>query len=628
MFHKEKALSILKRFWGHESFRPLQQEIIESVLNNKDTMALLPTSGGKSLCYQLPALLLNGITLVISPLIALMEDQVNQLRDKNIKALYLNSNNREEISNQLDNCAFGNYKILYISPERLKQDWIFQRICNLPIDLIAVDEAHCVSQWGHDFRPAYLNIHLLRDFFPKTPILALTATATHQVKKDIIQLLKLKEVVHFNKSFHRKEIAYEIMHTSTPEMKIIELSKTNKNAQIIYVRTRKKTLEIATLLQQNNISAAAFHGGLTRSEKKNRLNQWLENKTQVMVATNAFGMGIDKPDVRLVIHLEIPDSIENYFQEAGRAGRDQQPSRAILLMNPHIKQTFINRYEKSIQEVDFLKKVFQGFISYNKIAYGEGYDENYIIDFEKFCSTYQLPLMKTFDALSFMERQGLFTIKNEFHFYAKVEFLWDNTSIIKYLNDNPDEQDIFLEIIFQYPDASEVETLIDLTKISSKKGVKENQIIQMLTKWNELKLAHFINKKSDLIITMHEIREDAHTINRMVPAMKQHNQTKKEQHEAMLHYVENETICTSQLLLEYFGEKSTACGICHICQHQAPVPNIHLMIEKELKKQPLSLSELSERIGATEEETNHTLKLFFDQNLIELNLTKIQWKKQ
>lgn len=571
MFDTKKAHELLKKYWGYDAFRSPQLEIIQSVCEGKDTLALLPTGGGKSICFQIPALLMEGICLVVSPLIALMEDQVQQLNERGIRAMYLSATHREELIDQLDNASYGNYQFVYVSPERLKNPIVIQRIENLRLSMIAVDEAHCVSQWGHDFRPAYLDIHTLREYFYNIPCIALTATATDRVQQDIVELLKMKNPRKFIKSFHRPEITYTFEQRHDISEAVVHTLKNTDETAIVYVRSRVKSIQIAELLKQHAIRADFFHGGISRREKKDKLQKWLANETQVIVCTSAFGMGIDKPDVRWVLHVDIPENIESYFQEAGRAGRDQQPSKAVLFYSSNTLQQFEQRYQKGVIDKDFLKKVYKSFVKEFRIPYGEGVDESFLLHFSGFCQKYQLPMVATFQAFSFLEKQGIWLLQQHVNIFAKIHFLWDNKKVITYLNQKPLEQDLFLSIVYQFPQTIDLLSVITINTLAKKHSISQQQLIDICNKWQHIGLCEFQNKSSDMMVTLQEIREDDYTINRTLSYLKKYQTTKREQFIAMKQLVENNTICKSVQLLAYFGESSEPCGRCNVCRDQKEI---------------------------------------------------------
>src|SRR5690606_17117644 len=458
-----EALHILKKYWGYDAFRPPQEQIIESVVQKNATLALLPTGGGKSICFQVPALMTNGICLVISPLIALIEDQINRLKEQNIKALSISGNlSIEEISTLLDNSMYGNYKFLYIAPERLKNEWILSRIIQLPINLVAIDEAHCISQWGHDFRPAYLELGKLKEWLPTIPFIALTASANKRVQQDIIDSLLLKDPQVFQKSFLRNEIYYGVYQQENTEELMLQIIAKASSPGIIYVKSRKATSEVAGNLKSYGISADFFHGGLDFKTKKQKLNNWIDETTLVMVATNAFGMGIDKPNVRNVIHLHIPDNLESYYQEAGRAGRDGGRSFATLLLNPYSVSESQNFHELNHLETDFIKLVYKRFVNHFQIAYGEGFNESIRFNFKDFCQKYNLPVSKTFHAFEFLDRQSVLTFEQNFKYKSYIHFLINSTDAIHYFSNHSLEEVLFLSILHHYRSIQEGETSIDI----------------------------------------------------------------------------------------------------------------------------------------------------------------------
>ncbi|MBU2060702.1 MAG: ATP-dependent DNA helicase, partial [Bacteroidetes bacterium] len=447
-----EALKILQKYWKHQEFRPLQSDIIDAVLNGQDTFALLPTGGGKSVCFQIPALLQPGICLVISPLIALMKDQVANLNKRNIKAIALTGGIRSnEMIDLLDNCQYGNYKFLYLSPERLQSDWILERIKNLPINLITIDEAHCVSQWGHDFRPAYLKIALLKEHFPTIPFLALTATATPRAQQDIINELGLKNPQIFQKSFARKNIAYMVFQTEDKLYRIEQILKKNPESSIIYVRNRKSCSTISTQLNALGFKATYYHGGLSPKEKDKNMNLWMQDEAQVIVATNAFGMGIDKADVKTVIHIQLPENLENYYQEAGRAGRNENKAFAVLLTNPSDIIQAENQFLNILADKTFLNSIYKKLCTYLQIAYGEGINEQFAFNLNHFCTKYNFPVLKTYNAFQFLDRQGVITLSQEFSEKISLQFIISSKEVIRYSSLNPNDEEIILTILRTYP---------------------------------------------------------------------------------------------------------------------------------------------------------------------------------
>ncbi|MEL1242345.1 RecQ family ATP-dependent DNA helicase [Flavobacterium flavipallidum] len=577
-----EALQILKKYWNHDSFRTPQEEIITSVLEGRDTFALMPTGGGKSICFQIPTLMQKGICLVISPLVALMKDQVANLQKRNIKAIALTGGiNSDEIIDLLDNCQYGNYKFLYLSPERLQSEWILERIKNLPINLIAIDEAHCVSQWGHDFRPAYLKISQLKSFFPKTPFLALTATATARVKKDIISELGLENPQCFEKSFERKNIAYMVFEIEDKLFRIQQILKKNPQPSIIYVRNRKSCSDTAAQLNSLGFKATFYHGGLPTKEKNKNMELWMNEEVQVMVATNAFGMGIDKANVKTVIHIQLPENLENYYQEAGRAGRNNEKAFAVLLTSPSDIAQSENQFLHVLPDKSFLKEVFIKLCNYFQIAYGEGINEKFSFNLNQFCVRYKFPVLKTYNAIQFLDRQGIISLSQEFSEKVSLQFIISSKEVIRYISLNPNDEEIVLAILRAYPGIYEVQTNLNLPFIAQKSKHSETEVQTVLEKLREKGIVEYHSKNNDTTLLFNEIREDERTINRIAKYLDNQNQLKKEQFDSVLHYIKKDDTCKSQLILAYFGENNTKnCGICSFC-----------ISKKEKKESKTSLSQ-------------------------------------
>lgn len=562
-----KALEILTKYWKHSTFRYPQEEIIASVLDGKDTFALMPTGGGKSICFQVPAMMQEGMCLVVSPLIALMKDQVQNLQNIGIKAIALSGGiHQDEIIDLLDNCQFGNYKFLYLSPERLQNDWILERIKNLPVNLIAIDEAHCVSQWGHDFRPAYLKIVQLKEYFPKVPFLALTASATVRVKEDIITQLKLENPQIFTKSFYRDNLAYMIFETEDKVHLLQQILSKNAEPSIIYVTNRKSCLETVHQLESHGFTATYYHGGLTSNDKERHMKLWMTEKVQVMVATNAFGMGIDKANVRTIIHLHLPQNLENYYQETGRAGRNGEKAFAILLINPsdvlHAEAQFLS----VLPDKAFLNLVFVKLCTFFQIAYGEGIDEQFTFNLNQFCSKYNFPILKTYNALQFLDRQGVITLSQEFTKKVSVQFNIPSKEVIRYMSLNPNDEDIMLTMLRTYPGVYDMQTAFNTTLIAKKSNRNEKEVLSLLQKLKEKQVIDLIATNNDVMITFNEVREDERTVNRVSKHLLAQNKLKTEQLHAVLYYGKENKTCKNKVLMRYFGETiKEDCGICSYC---------------------------------------------------------------
>lgn len=568
---------LLQKYWKHDHFRPLQQEIIQSVLSQKDTVALLPTGGGKSICFQIPALSLPGICLVVSPLIALMKDQVANLQKRDIKALSLTgTRNEDEVSDLLDNARFGHYKFLYLSPERLQNDWIVSRLKELPINLIAIDEAHCVSQWGHDFRPAYLKIAGLREHFPKVPFLALTASATKRVEEDLATQLQLRQPAVFRQSFARENIAYMVLETEDKLFKTTQILRKHPQPAIIYVRNRKACHEISGQLEKLGLGATFYHGGLSHAQKQDNMQGWMDGKAQVMVATNAFGMGIDKANVRTVIHWQLPENLENYYQEAGRAGRDGNRAHAVLLLAPSDAGVARNQFLAGLPDRAFVLEVYVKLCNLLQIAYGEGMDEDFAFNLNQFCVRYNFPTVRAFNALQFLDRQGVLNLSTEFSEKATLQFTIESKEVLRYMSLNPADEPVVQALVRTYPGIYEMALPLNPALIAKKASATEAQVLAILHKMHERGMVSLQVRNNDARVRFNEIREDEKTINRIAKYLESQNKLKKEQLEAVLDYATNSSRCKSRLLLDYFGETATKdCGICSYCIQKRPEVSVN-----------------------------------------------------
>jgi len=560
-------IDILQKYWKHDTFRTPQNEIINSVLEGNDTFALMPTGGGKSICFQVPGMMKEGICLVISPLIALMKDQVANLQKRGIKAIALTGGiSSDEMINLLDNCQFGNYKFLYLSPERLQSDWILDRIKALPINLIAIDEAHCVSQWGHDFRPAYLKISNLKKHFPKVAFLALTASATKRVEEDIIVQLGLEQPHVFRKSFARENIAYMVFEIEDKLFRMEQILLKNPGPSIVYVRNRKSCLDIASQLSALGFATTYYHGGLPSKEKDKNMQLWMEGNVQVIVATNAFGMGIDKANVKTVIHIQLPENLENYYQEAGRAGRNSEKAFAILLTSPSDIYQAENQFIQVLPDKKFLNELFIKLCNYFQIAYGEGINESFTFNLNAFCIKYKFPTLKAYNAMQFLDRQGIITLSQEFSEKITMQFLIESKEVIRYISLNTADEEMLLAILRTYPGIYDMPTAFNLSLIAKKSNSTEIQVSQLLEKLKLKEIISYQTRNNDATIVFNEIREDEKTINRVAKYLENQNVLKISQLQSVIHYANEKNICKSRLILAYFGEENSPdCGICSYC---------------------------------------------------------------
>ena len=620
-------INILERYWNFTAFRGLQEPIINAVLNGDDVFALMPTGGGKSICFQVPTLIKPGICIVISPLIALMQDQIENLKLKGIKALAITSGiSKNELDTLLDNCIYGNYKFLYLSPERLQQDIVKERIKQMHVNLIVVDEAHCISQWGNDFRPAYSKIANLRQLQPTVNLIALTATAKPNVVTDIIKGLDFINPKVFQQSFFRPNLAYIVLHEEDKYYKLQAILKKHSGASIIYVRNRKATVETNDLLNRNGITSTYYHGGLDAAERKQNMKLWMNNQTQVIVATTAFGMGIDKPDVKTVIHLNLPESLESYFQEAGRAGRNGDAAYAVILKNKNDDETLKNQFLNILPNVDTIKMIYKKLCAYFQISYGEGTYAVFDFDFNTFCKTYNLNRILSYNALLTLDRNSIISLNNTFKNKATVQFIASHNKIFDYIEDHPETGLIIKSILRSYGGIFDFETEINLSKISTKSGADEQTILKTLNKLHKQDIIEFNFNKTDAQIMFIEPREDDRTINRIANTIMQQNELKSNQVYAVLNYVENDTVCKSMTLLKYFGEKNLSpCGICSVCRNMEPNKTDILTTKSKivalLEHGNKSSRQIGELLKLNDTETKHALKLLLEHQIISLTKT-------
>ncbi|MDG2053047.1 MAG: RecQ family ATP-dependent DNA helicase [Flavobacteriaceae bacterium] len=623
----KEPIQILETYWGYHQFLPRQEEIISTALEGRDIVALLPTGGGKSVCFQLPTLAKEGICIVISPLVALMTDQVNSLKKKGIKALSIPGGiSYQDLNALLDNALYGTYKFLYLSPERLQQELVQNCIKAMNVNLIAIDEAHCISQWGNDFRPTYKNCNILRTILPLVPMIALTASATPEVLADIVLQLKLKTPAIIKSSFVRKNLSYQVHYQEDKLYRIEQLLKKSNGSAIIYVRSRKNTVEISQQLNSLGISSHFFHGGISSEDKNTRLEEWLQGKKQVMVATNAFGMGIDNPNVSYVFHTQLPESMESYFQEAGRAGRDVNYSSAMILYNDYDKILIKKQFLDSRPTTHQLKTIYRSLSNYFKISYGEGAFSTNSFNYVAFCKHYQLNTLFTYNGLTALERLGIIKLSKQFGRRSILKFKISSDKLISYLEQNPTISLIGKTILRMCGGIFESETYVKIELIASKTRQSVVMVINALEKMEQegildLKLFH-----TDASITFLVPREDDKTINSVSKALKALNHKKESEVNAVLHYINNDAICKSLQLVGYFGEKSAEnCGICSVCASQKSSPSkkeIQFISEKILlllEERELSSRILSEKLTFTESKIVIVLRHLQDVEKIRVN---------
>lgn len=625
----QKAITILQKYWGHDSFRPLQEEIISGATKGKDVIALLPTGGGKSLCYQIPALLNEGIGIIISPLTALIEDQVNSLQQKGIKALSITSGiSFAELDTLLDNCIYGNYKFLYLSPERLQQDLVQQRIKQMNVNLIGIDEAHCISQWGHDFRPSYLKIFVLRELHPEVPVMALTASATKEVVNDIKEQLKLRNPLIFKKSLERKNIAFQVLFTEDKMYRVRQLLQKKKDSAIVYVRSRNATQEISSELQEYGYKVAAFHGGLSKKDKTKRFSAWLKEEVNIMVATNAFGMGIDKPNVRHVIHLNLPESIESYFQEAGRAGRDELHATATIITNKSDIPILKNQFVKTLPDLEFVIQVYKKLFSNFRIAYGEGLDTTHDFSFSEFCNRYNFNSIKAYNALQLLDRISILKLSQQYQKLAFLQFIISNNQLFHYLKENQQVEPVVKSILRTYGGIIENKMPVNLSSVGKKANETEAEVISTLKQLHKDKIVEFEHQQNDASITFLVPREDESSIYPFSKYIRDQAGNKTRKIDAILEYVENDKTCRSKQLLQYFGEKNISnCGICSVCNPSEKkfkkdlIRQIYKDIVELLENGEQNSREIVAELPYPEAGILKVLQLMMEKEIISINTT-------
>ncbi len=607
----DKLYEILIKYWGHSRFRPLQQEIIESVVGGHDTLALMPTGGGKSICFQVPGIYLDGICLVISPLISLMKDQVDNLRSRGIKASAVVSGmSKTEIEIAFDNCIFGKSKFLYLSPERLTSSLALTKLQEIKINLIAVDEAHCISQWGYDFRPSYLRIVELREAFPEVPVIALTASATKSVRNDIAEKLNFKNHKFFQKSFERKNLNYIVEYNKDKLTRTAEILKSVKGSAVIYVNSRGKTKDITTYLNSQGIKADFYHAGLSAADRNKKQSDWMQNKIQAMVATNAFGMGIDKADVRTVIHADLPDSPEAYYQEAGRAGRDEKNAFVVLIYNSADKADLELRFQNAFPEIKLIRLIYHALGNYLKVALGSGENISFNFDLSDFASTYNFNPLVVINALKIIAEAGYIHLSDAVYIPSRLKFTVGQAELYNFQVQHPESDKVIKTILRSYGGSFDNFIRISEAELAKRLNIAQDVLIRHLFFLQKNELLEYVQQTDKPQLTYLISRVKQETVVPDLKLLEFRKQRFKERVNAMLHYAESLTSCRSMMLLNYFGETTnTRCGTCDYCRKRNKIELNDLTFEKQnaeikeiIQQQTLRYDELLEKFPASKKE--------------------------
>lgn len=620
----DKLHEALNRYWNSKSFRPLQKQVISNYLMAKDTVVLMPTGGGKSICYQLPALLSDGLTLVISPLISLMQDQVDQLNQRGIKSMFFESNRgKNDIDRQFENARNGGFKLIYSSPERLVNRSFLEQLKNLNIVGIAVDEAHCVSEWGHDFRPSFMAIKNLREVFPKVAFMALTATATPEVLEDIKGGLGLEHPQVFRNSFERSNIHYRVGHAEDKMGEIKKILSDPNESVIIYCRSRSKTELMSQQLKRWGYKASYYHGGLEGSLKKQRLVDWKAETTPIMVATSAFGMGIDKSNVRKIIHLMMPESMEAYYQETGRAGRDGIDSTAILLVHPSDKTRLNDQFLSHLPDSSFIKRFFEKLTTTLNIAYGEGAGEEFKVNLNDFCDRYNFHPKKTLECLKILDREGVLELQQAYETQTYVKIV-SSASVASQRAENVDDAGRILQFLMRnYQEIFRKEKKINLGQIIDLVGISFEEILKKLEGLKKDNIVDFQHYNTDLKLYWKVPREDQYTLNPFLKRIKAHHQQKADKIGFMIDYAFDNGECKRNKILRYFGEKkSDLCKQCSArsCRKKETVDlDLPSEIKILLQRDPLNAYQIGLNIGVSNEFIVIALQEMIEENIIGLN---------
>ena len=591
VYHK-----VLKKYWGYDEFRPLQEDIILSVAESRDTLGLMPTGGGKSLTFQVPTLAMDGLCIVVSPLVALMKDQVLNLKEKGIKAELIYSGlTRDEIELILNKCLYGQNKFLYISPERISTSIFQEKLQSMNVCLIAIDESHCISQWGYDFRPSYLKIIKLRELLPDVPVLALTATATPEVVDDIQDRLGFEKKNVFRKSFERPNLSYLVRHVEDKNRYLLKILRKQKGSSVVYVRSRKKCKEIAEFLKLNQVKAEYYHAGLDNAVKDMRQERWREGQVQVMVATNAFGMGIDKSDVRTVVHMDLPDTLEAYFQEAGRAGRDGKRAYAVMLFSNPDKVQLLKRIKTSFPEIETIKRVYQAVGNFLQVAEGAGKDAVFDFNMAVFCQNFKFNVLQAYSSLKILQRAGYLELTDDLEHATKIHFVIRRDDLYRYQLENKQQDDFIKLLLRTYTGLFTDFVPVNLDALAYRKKIDVKLLIDRLKDLSQHGIIKYIPRKKTPFIIFNQERLPL----KYLVFTKEVYQSRKEKFEekinAVISYAETTDICRSKFLLEYFGQQNAPlCGECDVCKEK----------DEEIKSEIYQAIQTEVKTSLTEEESS------------------------
>jgi len=602
---------ILKKYWGYTQFRPLQEDIIQSVSSGKDTLALLPTGGGKSICFQVPALFREGICIVVTPLIALMKDQVANLQKRNIPAVAIYAGMYyQDVERLLEEARRGKYKFLYVSPERLQSKRFLEYCDGMPVNLLAIDEAHCISQWGYDFRPAYLEIAAIRSYFPGVPLLALTASATPRVQQDICEKLLMKQPAIFTKSFARHNLSYSVIEEDNKPEKLKHILQRVQGSAIVYCRNRKRTREVADMLEQAGIAATYYHAGLTGEERAVRQELWLNSRIRVMACTNAFGMGIDKPDVRVVIHYDATDGLEAYYQEAGRGGRDEKKAYAVLMYQQQELKEMVKMMELQFPEVGEIREVYQCLVNYLQVPVGSAEGVYYDFDINDFVRKFELNITITYSALKILEQEGILQLSESVFMPSRVEFVISKQTLYDFTDMQPAYDPLLQTLLRTYEGIFDTPVPVYEKQVARLMRKPESQVIEWLQQLHQRRILKYSQRKEEPQLCFTQERVSAQHLRIDTARIKERMQVYKERLDAMLDYIRNKDVCRTQMLIQYFGEKNTtACGVCDVCIEKKKKPlegkeaeAIAVQLMAQLQAEPMEWTAVRNRLLSIKEE--------------------------